>query len=138
MPGSSILQRITDTDDDGNKRDKSYKIVGTCEINQIIKFLFDDLNVKESLLISQDGPTEATDYLDLALEVPEGVMNQKYIILDNQLILKNAFNFLYCQLNPDFVESLLTGKEKTSNPRMKLIFMKKSFGKSYEAMGETP
>lgn len=73
-PASALLPSFFDIEEDGSKREKSYKITVSCLVGQIIKFIFDDLKVKEHLLISAGGEPAAEDYLDLALKVPDGVL----------------------------------------------------------------
>ena len=93
------LPRFEDKDDDGETKDKSYKVPGTLQLKEIIEYLFQTLKVKDHLLISESDKSrdnlDPCDYIELVLKTPKGSMEQDTIVLDNQLVLHCVFNYLY-------------------------------------------
>ena len=95
----SSLPRFTDKDDDGETKDKSYKVPATLQLKEIVEYLFHTLKVKDYLLISDSDKTndnlDPCDYIDLVLETPKDSIKPEKIVLDNQLVLHCLFNYLY-------------------------------------------
>ena len=81
IPNSTGLPSFYDLEENEEKKDKSYKVPANFELESIASYLFDDLKVKEYLLLESDK-NEPTDYLDLAIELPEHYSSEPYIILD--------------------------------------------------------
>ena len=67
---------------------------------QILDYLYNNLNVKESVLDTNRESAKPTDHLSMALKLPKEVADarpqkQKYIILDESLKLRQCFNYLF-------------------------------------------
>lgn len=67
---------------------------------QILDYLYNNLNVKESILDTNRENAKPTDHLSMALKLPAEVakarpQKQEYIILDESLKLHQCFNYLF-------------------------------------------
>ena len=94
------------------------------KIVEIVEFIFINMKVKDYCLMSNrsDETVAATDYIDLCLKSPEDSGMDEFIVLDNNMVVKNAFNYLYSLMNPESTMEFLSGRSESRVPRLYLYF----------------
>ena len=71
---------------------KSYKVPSAFEIHRLLNYLYNNLNVKESILATDRDQADPADHLALAIEVKNDKEESDYFVLDNEITLLTAFN----------------------------------------------
>ena len=104
--------------------DKSYRVPSDYYISGILDFMYEKLEVKNYIQDTNRDNVAAHEHLALALALPEALSKQKYVILDNNVRVRDVYSYLYYLYDEEAQKYM---REKPNgNPTIKFTYMKKT------------
>ena len=67
-------------------------------LDKVIKYLYNNMNVKEYILASNRDQADPMDHIELGLNRPLDGGDEEYFSLDNRLDLNVIYSYIYIQL----------------------------------------